>query len=70
MTRPVPSWVLPEWAAHELAALAKLDGARTVLDAILRGEFPLSSELLGSLARLVEAAERLVRIAEEAGPRS
>lgn len=54
-----------EAAAAELEALARLDGARTVIDAALLGSpLWLRSDVLSELARLVAAGGRWLELAE------
>jgi hypothetical protein len=47
MTGPTTS--TPTWAQVELDALACLGGLRSVLDAVLRGEFDPTDDLLAAL---------------------
>lgn len=52
----------PHWAALELDALARLGAARTVIDAVLTGEWDAEPGVITATGHLVDtAADRLHR---------
>ena len=56
---------VPAWARHQLDALARLDRARLVINAVLAGDWPPDPEIADAVAELVASASPHLRVSRE-----